>query len=61
MPTRRQNLLFSATFSKEIKNLANDLLHHPVLVEATPENSTVDAIEQKSISCSKKLENGIDY
>ncbi|MCK5638617.1 MAG: DEAD/DEAH box helicase, partial [Flavobacteriaceae bacterium] len=47
MPTRRQNLLFSATFSKEIKNLANSFLHHPVLVEATPENSTVDAIEQK--------------
>ena len=47
MPARRQNLLFSATFSREIKNLANDILHHPVLVEATPENTTVDAIEQK--------------
>jgi len=47
MPSRRQNLLFSATFSKEIKNLANSILHHPVLVEATPENTTVDAIEQK--------------
>jgi ATP-dependent RNA helicase RhlE len=47
MPTRRQNLLFSATFSKEIKNLAGEFLHHPVLVEATPENTTVDAIEQK--------------
>jgi len=47
MPTRRQNLLFSATFSKEIKKLAGEFLHHPVLVEATPENSTVDAIEQK--------------
>jgi len=47
MPTKRQNLLFSATFSKDIKALANDILHHPILVEATPENSTVDAIEQK--------------
>ena len=47
MPTRRQNLLFSATFSKEIKNLAGEFLHQPVLVEATPENTTVDAIEQK--------------
>lgn len=47
MPTKRQNLLFSATFSKEIKALANEILHHPVLVEATPENTTVDAIEQK--------------
>jgi ATP-dependent RNA helicase RhlE len=47
MPARRQNLLFSATFSREIKNLANDILNHPILVEATPENTTVDAIEQK--------------
>ncbi len=47
MPAKRQNLLFSATFSKDIKALANDILHHPVLVEATPENTTVDAIEQK--------------
>ena len=47
MPSRRQNLLFSATFSREIKNLASSILHHPVLVEATPENTTVDAIEQK--------------
>lgn len=47
MPAKRQNLLFSATFSKDIKTLANDILHHPVLVEATPENSTVDKIEQK--------------
>jgi len=47
MPNMRQNLLFSATFSKDIKALANAILHHPILVEATPENTTVDAIEQK--------------
>lgn len=46
LPSKRQNLLFSATFSKEIKTLANDFLHHPVLVEATPENTTVEKIEQ---------------
>jgi len=46
LPARRQNLLFSATFSKEIKTLANEFLHHPVLVEATPENTTVDKIDQ---------------
>ena len=55
MPKRRQNLLFSATFSKEIKKLANDFLHHPVLVEVTPENSTVDAIEQKVYRVAKSL------
>ena len=47
MPTKRQNLLFSATFSKDIKALANEILNHPVLVEATPENTTVEKIDQK--------------
>lgn len=46
LPTKRQNLLFSATFSKDIKKLAMGILHHPVHVEATPENTTVDAITQ---------------
>ncbi|WP_282136227.1 DEAD/DEAH box helicase [Seonamhaeicola maritimus] len=59
MPVRRQNLLFSATFSKEIKDLANTFLHHPVLVEATPENSTVDAIEQKVYRVAKGKKTGL--
>lgn len=46
LPTRRQNLLFSATFSKEIKNLAGSFLHNPVLVEATPENTTAEKVNQ---------------
>ena len=46
LPIKRQNLLFSATFSKDIKKLAMGILHHPVHVEATPENTTVDAITQ---------------
>jgi ATP-dependent RNA helicase RhlE len=46
IPAKRQNLLFSATFSREIKQLANTFLHNPVLVEATPENTTVEKIEQ---------------
>lgn len=47
MPKKRQNLLFSATFSKEIKKLAGEFLHQPVLVEATPENSTAEKVAQK--------------
>ena len=46
LPSKRQNLLFSATFSSDIKKLANEFLHHPVLVEATPENTTVEKINQ---------------
>lgn len=47
MPAKRQNLLFSATFSKEIKKLAGGILNHPVLVEATPENTTAEKVDQR--------------
>jgi ATP-dependent RNA helicase RhlE len=47
MPAKRQNLLFSATFSREIKELANGCLHHPVLVEASPEVTTAEKVLQK--------------
>lgn len=47
MPAQRQNLLFSATFSKEIKELASGILKNPVLVEATPENTTAEKVSQK--------------
>ena len=47
MPTKRQNLLFSATFSKEIKELAQGILRNPVMVEAAPENSTAEMVSQK--------------
>lgn len=46
LPSKRQNLLFSATFSSEIKTLAKKFMHYPTLVEAEPENSTVDKIIQ---------------
>jgi len=59
MPRKRQNLLFSATFSKEIKKLASDFLNHPVMVEATPENTTVDAIEQKVYRVAKDKKTGL--
>src|SRR5438445_9096403 len=47
LPTQRQNLLFSATFSSEIKTLAEKLLNRPRTIQATPPNSTVDAISQR--------------
>jgi len=59
MPSRRQNLMFSATFSRDIKKLAHGILHHPVQVEATPENSTVDAISQKVYRVAKGLKTGL--
>lgn len=46
IPQKRQNLLFSATFSRDIKKLANGLLTAPKIVKATPENSTAERIDQ---------------
>ncbi|MDO5979999.1 DEAD/DEAH box helicase [Flavivirga spongiicola] len=59
IPTRRQNLMFSATFSKDIKKLAHGILQHPVQVEATPENTTVEAINQKVYRVAKGLKTGL--
>ncbi len=55
MPEKRQNLMFSATFSSDIKKLAHGILNHPVQIEATPENTTVDAISQKVYRVAKGL------
>ncbi len=46
LPPHRQTLLFSATFSSEIKKLASGMLHHPALVEVARENSTAEQISQ---------------
>ena len=46
LPDRRQNLLFSATFSKEIRALAEGLLDRPASVQVTPENTAVELVEQ---------------
>jgi len=46
LPKERQSLLFSATFSDEIKTLANGLLKQPVLIEVARRNTTAERIEQ---------------
>ena len=46
VPKQKQTLLFSATFSDDIKKLANGLLRSPALVEVARRNITVDAIQQ---------------
>ncbi|ALJ06345.1 ATP-dependent RNA helicase RhlE [Pseudalgibacter alginicilyticus] len=59
MPEKRQNLMFSATFSKDIKKLAHGILNKPIQVEATPENTTVDAITQKVYRVAKSLKTNL--
>ncbi len=46
LPKQKQTLLFSATFSDEIKQLANDLLRSPALVEVAQRNTTAERITQ---------------
>ncbi|WP_035387005.1 DEAD/DEAH box helicase [Ferrimonas senticii] len=46
LPAKRQNLLFSATFSDEIRDLAKGLVHNPVEISVTPKNATARTVEQ---------------
>ncbi len=51
LPKRRQNLLFSATFSKEIRSMTRELLVDPITVEVSPENTTAETVEQRAYRC----------
>ncbi len=46
LPKNRQNLLFSATFSNEIKRLAGGLLNEPELIEVTRRNTATELVDQ---------------
>jgi len=46
LPPRRQNLLFSATFSDEIRRLADGLLDNPASVQVTPRNTPTELVTQ---------------
>ena len=47
LPAKKQSLLFSATFSDEIKTLADRLLNEPALIEVARRNATAETIAQK--------------
>ncbi len=47
LPKKRQNLLFSATFSPEIRGLADGLLNNPASVEVATRNATADNVAQR--------------
>ncbi len=46
LPAQRQNLLFSATFSEEIRRLAAEFLHEPAYVQVTPKNTPAPLVRQ---------------
>jgi ATP-dependent RNA helicase RhlE len=54
LPKKRQTLLFSATFSEEIRNMARSRLRDPQTVEAGPRSVTVKAVKQWVVPVDKK-------
>ncbi len=46
LPAQRQNLMFSATYSDEIRALSNSFVKNPVSVQVTPRNATAEKVEQ---------------
>ncbi|MGF1800190.1 DEAD/DEAH box helicase [Vibrio gigantis] len=54
LPKKRQNLLFSATFSDDIRSLAKGLVNNPVEISVSPANSTAKTVEQSIYPVDKK-------
>ena len=54
LPAQRQNLMFSATYSDDIRRLAENLLRNPLAVEVNPPNKTADKVEQVSYRLPKE-------
>jgi ATP-dependent RNA helicase RhlE len=54
LPKQRQNLMFSATFSKDIRALATGLVNNPVEISVSPRNTTVESVDQWICPVDKK-------
>ncbi len=48
LPSRRQNLLFSATYSNDIRGLAEKLLRDPLSIQVAPRNAPIELVEQRA-------------
>ena len=59
LPKQRQNLLFSATFSNDIRKFARGLLNNPVEISVAPPNSTVKSISQLVIPVDKSKKSAL--
>jgi len=59
LPKKRQTLMFSATFSIEIRNLAKKLVRNPVEISVTPRNTTVKAIKHWICPVDKKQKSAL--
>ncbi|PHS20163.1 MAG: ATP-dependent RNA helicase [Kangiella sp.] len=54
LPKKRQNLMFSATFSEDIRALAKGLVNNPLEISVSPRNTTVESVEQWVYPVDKK-------
>jgi ATP-dependent RNA helicase RhlE len=59
LPRRRQNLLFSATYSEEIKRLADGLLQDPAMIEVARRNTAAEAVTQRVCRVAKEAKRGL--
>ncbi len=59
LPTKRQNLMFSATFSKEIRTLAKSMINNPVEISVSPRNTTVKSVKQWICPVDKKQKSAL--
>jgi ATP-dependent RNA helicase RhlE len=54
LPQKRQNLLFSATYSDDIRGLAERLLHDPLSIQVAPRNAPIELVEQRAYRVQKE-------
>jgi ATP-dependent RNA helicase RhlE len=54
LPQQRQNLLFSATYSDDIRGLAERLLHNPLSIQVAPRNAAIEIVEQRAYRVQKE-------
>jgi ATP-dependent RNA helicase RhlE len=54
LPPQRQNLMFSATYSDDIRELASRILRNPVSVEVAPRNTTAERVDQVAFKVPKE-------
>jgi ATP-dependent RNA helicase RhlE len=54
LPQKRQNLLFSATYSDDIRGLAEKLLHNPHSIQVAPRNAPIELVEQRAYRVQKE-------
>ncbi|MFU8766024.1 MAG: DEAD/DEAH box helicase, partial [Haliea sp.] len=59
LPAKRQNLLFSATFSDDIKRLANGLLKSPAMIEVARRNTAAEQVDQVVYRIDKGLKRAL--